>query len=194
MGWLSPDEHTLSTFEKPFNIFARVAAGVMIQPDMEKEQLALGKFADKFVICKNRPENDEHWDSEDPEWVGQASMSLRHRFLTTKNLHWSWFNALTFGRRDPQRGGSTIIEAVAEVQSMKAACMAYAANTKGWSTNLGMFVHVFGHNSVNSLHVHLVDMDVVGPTFHAAAYKNCPLDAVLKVLTEEQAASRPATT
>lgn len=189
MGWVDIDTNLLTTNDKPFNVFARVAGGVMSQPNMESEQEGLGEFKDRYMICKNRPENDEHWDSEDPEWLGKASMSLRHRFLTTKNLHWSWFNALTFGREDQHKGGSSLAEAVAEVQAMKAACLAYAANTPGWSADVGMFVHVFGHNSVNSLHVHIIDMSVTGPTFDKYRYKNCPLDAVLKVLMEELAAS-----
>jgi len=27
------------------------------------------------VVCCNRAENDEHWQSSAPEWVGKASMS-----------------------------------------------------------------------------------------------------------------------
>lgn len=33
---------------------------------------------------------------------------------------------------------------------------------------------------VNSLHLHLVDMKAIGPTFKKLDYKNCPLNAVLK--------------
>ena len=90
-GWVDRETKSLTTGTKPFNIFARVASGVMAQPDMEAENAALGEYSQRFMICRNRPENDEHWDSEDPEWVGKASMSIRHRFLTTRNLHWSWF-------------------------------------------------------------------------------------------------------
>merc|ERR1719203_72456 len=100
----------------PFNCFARVAAGVMIQPGMDIEQKALGKFQDNFVICCNRPENDEHWDSEDPEWVGRASMSLHHRFLTTKDPHWQWFNSLVFGLVPQHAGGVSREEALAQCE------------------------------------------------------------------------------
>ena len=31
---------------------------------MEEEQAALQSYGERFVVCKNRPENDEHWDSE----------------------------------------------------------------------------------------------------------------------------------
>merc|ERR1719215_120453 len=68
---------------------------------------------------------------------------------------------------------------------MKAAALYYASQCPGWSDQVGMFVHVFGHNSVNSLHIHILDLTCVGPTFHKYSYKNCPLDAIIKVLREE---------
>jgi len=35
---------------------------------------------------------------------------------------------------------------------------------------------------VNSLHLHLVDMKAIGPTFKKLDYKNCPLNNVLKAV------------
>jgi hypothetical protein len=55
------------------------------------------EFQAKYIIANNLPANDSHWDSDDPGWVGKASMSKRHRFLIRRNLHWRWFNALIFG-------------------------------------------------------------------------------------------------
>merc|ERR1712050_484296 len=126
-GLIDRDHDTLTTGKQPFNVFARVASGEMTQPGMDKENEALGEFRDKFVICCNRPENDEHWDSEDPFWIGRSSMSRRHRFLTTKDLHWQWFNALVFGLVDEDMGGVDVKTAVAEVESMKAAALTYAS-------------------------------------------------------------------
>ena len=34
----------------------------------------------KYIIANNLPANDAHWDSDDPAWIGKASMSKRHRF------------------------------------------------------------------------------------------------------------------
>lgn len=31
---------------------------------MEEEQVALKTYGQLFKVCKNRPENDAHWDSE----------------------------------------------------------------------------------------------------------------------------------
>lgn len=195
-GWVDRAGNRLTVGTKPFNIFARIAAGEMKQPGMEEEQALLGDFSQKFIVCSNRPEADEHWDSEDPEWVGKASMSRRHRFLTTKDLDWQWFNVLAWGMVDSTATAAESLAAMrtaaAELEALKAAALAYAAGCRGWSGQVGMFFHVFGHNSVNSLHLHLIDMKTIGPTFWKLDFKNCPLDAVLKVFNEEIAALAPA--
>jgi len=190
-GYVDMVTGQLTTGDKPFNLFARCAAGAMQQLGMEAENEALGDFRDRFMICCNKPENDEHWDSEDPQWLGKASMSQRHRFLTTKNLHWQWFNALAFGMVAPEDGGEDLANIITELQAMQTAALTYAAARK-WSTNVGLFVHVFGHNSVNSLHIHILDMDVLGPTGRKFEYKNTPFNDVLEVLKEEAAAKLSA--
>merc|ERR1712083_356602 len=50
---------------------------------------------------------------------------------------------------------------------------------------VGMFVHVYAHCSVNSFHLHILDMDYLGPTYEKLAYKNLPLEDVIAVLEEE---------
>lgn len=184
-GFVDPDTGLLSLAERPFNVFAHLAAGRMVQPGMEREQEALGDYGRKFHICANQLQNDLHWDSQDPRWIPKASMGRRHRFLTTKNLHWQWFNPLTFGLVPPEEGGVVPRDALLEVEEMKAAALHYARHVGGWSGSVGLFVNVFGHNNVNSLFVHVLDMAELGPGFEHHARKNCPLDEVLKVLREE---------
>merc|ERR1711920_33739 len=80
-----------------FNVFARIAAGVMKQPTMVEAQSYLGKYQDEFAVACNRPECNDNWNNSSPAWVGKASMSKRHTLLIVKNLHWEWFNVITFG-------------------------------------------------------------------------------------------------
>lgn len=194
-GWVDRQTSQLTTGLRPFNIFARCACGEQKQPDMEEEQAAVPhEYRSRFQVCKNRAENDEHWADEDPEWVGKASMARRHRFLTTKDLAWHWFNVLSFGFAEDNFSASSLASASAAVEfieAMKAVALAYAA-AMGWSSQVGLFFHVFGHNSVNSLHLHIVDLTEVGPGFEKLSYKNCPLDAVLEVLREELAVCQAA--
>jgi len=163
----------------------------MEYPGYQAEQMALGKYQNDYCICKNRPECDEHWDSSEPEWVGKASMSERHRFLTTRNLHWSMFNALIFGLVPQEEGGNSLTKVIAEVEGMRAAALTYTMNVGGWSDQVGLFFHVFGHNTVNSLHMHILDLKVTGPTFEYFSYKNCKVEDILKVLHEELDAREP---
>jgi len=188
-GFIDPVTGNLTTGTRPFNVFARIGGGVMTQPGLEKDQEYLQEFKDHFIICSNLPANDEHWDSDDKEWVGKASMSKRHRFLTLKDLHWQWFNVLGFGLLPESKGGAGLGRSVALVEVMKAAALRYTSLCPGWSDRVGLFFHVFGHNSVNSLHLHILDMSELGPTFWHYEYKNCPLDVVLKVLKEEASAN-----
>mmetsp|Transcript_12789 Transcript_12789/g.22637 ORF Transcript_12789/g.22637 Transcript_12789/m.22637 type:complete len:722 (-) Transcript_12789:17-2182(-) len=185
MGFIDSSNELLTTGTTPFNVFARIASGAMKQPGMEAEQAYLGDFQDFFVIACNRPENDEHWDSEDPEWVSKASMSKRHRFLIMKDMHWQWFNALGFGLVPQSRGGVGLGPAITMVEKMKEAALTYTSKAPGWSGHTGLFFHVFGHNTVNSMHLHIIDLDSVGPAFWHFEFKNCPLDVVLKVMQEE---------
>ena len=105
-GFIDPVTGNLTTGTRPFNVLLALVGGVMTQPGMDKEQEYLQEFKDHFIICSNLPANDEHWDSDDKEWVGKASMSKRHRFLTCKDLHWQWFNVLGFGLLPESKGGA----------------------------------------------------------------------------------------
>ena len=58
---------------------------------------------------------------------------------------------------------------------------------EGWSGNTGLFFHVYPHNSVQSFHLHIVDLDVTGPTYEVMKYKNMPAEDVLAVLRAEAA-------
>ena len=84
----------------------------MAQPEMAAANALLdAPAAERFLLACNRKENDEHWASDDRQWVGRASMSERHRFLLLKppaGLDFDHFNVLVMGVRGPgllRRGG-----------------------------------------------------------------------------------------
>ncbi|CAE7742245.1 FNTB [Symbiodinium pilosum] len=176
-------------------VFADQAAASYTGSTANKQSFLLHWQA-KYLIANNLPTNDAHWDSDDPSWVGKASMSKRHRFLIRRNLHWRWFNALVFGMLDDQErvfpAGKCCPDTVSEIKMMKEAALTWvegARESEGWSHNIGLFFHVYGHNSVNSLHLHVVDLDFTGPSFESQKFKNLPIDAVLQVLEQEAAAT-----
>eukprot|EP00900_Chrysochromulina_parva_P019833 jgi/Chrpa1/27851/Chrysochromulina_OHIO_Genome00010323-RA len=171
----------------PFNVFACVASGHVVQPGMKEENAAIGGFGDRFVVACNRPENDANWASAAPEWVGKASMGQRHRFLTTRDLTWAWFNVLSVGLDGRE---SALREGLATLDAMHEAAQAFARGTPGWSDapeRLGLFFHCFPYNSVPSIHMHIVDLGATGPTFEDQRHKNLPFAAVRAVLADELA-------
>lgn len=126
----------------------------------------------------------------DPAQAGKSSMSARHRFLTVKNLNWQWFNILTFGLGDNSGGGSAhtrLVSAITKLKRMKQAAHQFTTATEAWSPvdNVGLFFHVYGWNSVNALHLHIVDGAATGPTYDTCQHKNLPLSAALEVFLAE---------
>ena len=104
-----------------------------------------------------------------------------HRFLLLRDLKWGCFNALVLGLG----GKDELQEAVEMLEAARAAAKDFARADVGWSRNLGLYFHCYPHNSVQAFHLHLVDLEAVGPSFEACAHKHLPLNAVLDVLKAE---------
>lgn len=159
---------------KPFNPFARIIVGKMENPCKDVTN------NDDYVILQNRPDNDANWNSDDPAWVGKSSMSKNHKFLSPKLDTWSCFNVLTLGMGKDL----SLDEAVDMLNEMKDVAMKYAKQ-KAWSMNIGLYFHCYPFNSIQTLHLHIVDLDTIGPSFEALAYKNLSLDDVKSCLLDE---------
>jgi hypothetical protein len=113
--------------------------------------------------------------------------------MTCRDLSWQWFNVMSFGLEGDAASLRTAIEML---EAMQAAARVFAQKTPGWSADparLGMFFHCYPNNSVNSLHMHLVDLSATGPSFAHLAPKNLPLADVLHVLRDELADAEGAT-
>lgn len=178
LGFVNDQEH-LTTGTKPFNVFARIGAGVMKQESMLADQLLIGKHQERFMVACNRAECDDNWESTDPAWLGKASMAKHHRFLITKDMHWKWFNVLVFGMLDNLRESIEFLEAMHEAAKM------YVTTKEGWPQRVGFFFHVYALSSVNSLHLHIVDLENCGPTYHKMEHKNMNIEDVINVLKRE---------
>lgn len=156
--------------DSPFNVFARITAGVYVQEEMvgEAERMSLAHQAYFMPACGR----------------GKTNMSDRHRFMLIKDLSWWWFNALVIG----MKGAGALEESIRIVTEMEKASREYAsASDLGWSSNIGLYFHVYGHNSVNSLHLHIVDLDATTKFYDELNYKNLPVGEVLATLKAELA-------
>lgn len=185
LGFVDGVSGHLTIGDVPFNIFARIAAGKTAQEDMDQEQAALGDYATRFIACRNIKERDDLWNSTVQQNMRIASMSRKHRMLTTKNLSWQWFNPLVFGLIPPEEGGASRQESLRELEAMKAAALQYAKTVGGYSDNVGLYVNCYGHSEVNALFLHILDDSALGPSFKLHNHKNCPIDEILHVLREE---------
>ena len=58
-------------------------------------------------------------------------------------------------------------------------------DSKDHLVDIGLFFHCYPHCSVNSLHLHIVDLSEIGPTYPVFKHKNLPMDSVLKALDKE---------
>merc|ERR1719174_1097252 len=109
-------------------------------------------------------------------------MSKHHCFLTVKDLNWQWFNILTFGLQDVTAG----VDKLCEIHD---AAMMFVKNRNqfdGSYEDPAFFVHVYGHCTVMSFHLHMVDLAYVGPTFKALAFKNLRIEDCISALKREE--------
>ena len=188
LAGIADEQHNLTTGFKPFNIFARLAGGVMAQKGMEEANGYLGDDGEHFMVACNLPKNDEMWEDGTKEWLGKASMAKNHRFMLIRSLEWRWFNALVYGMSDDE----DLDEAIELLEHMKRAALAFtrADKTTTWSEDpkkIGLYFHCYPHCSVNHTHLHIVDLSMAGPTHEHLRFKNLKLDDVIAVLKEEKA-------
>ena len=99
----------------------------------------------------------------------------------------------------------TLESALACLRTMREAAFAFVKEDakSGWSlreketwqketnqtvvelADIGLYFHCYPHAAVNSLHLHIVDLSEVGPTYEACRFKNLSMDMVLTALDKE---------
>lgn len=161
----------LTTGLKPFNVFARYASYEMKNP---VDQTIIQDYMRDWMVCHNKPENDMNWNDVNNKTVsmcGPDNHGPGHVFITTKDLHWTNFNISTI----------VLSKKVEFLKKLKMVAEEYVKQRK-W-TKAGFYFHCFPHNSVNSLHLHIVNEDekYIGHMHSECRYKNLPLDVAIKV-------------
>ncbi|MBL7544182.1 MAG: hypothetical protein JNL11_10210 [Bdellovibrionaceae bacterium] len=176
---------------KPFNPFARLASGDD-KPAYGNilQSLGLSESDCDFIVVKNLPVNDANWNNLEKASKGEASMGLRHRFIIPRDPYWSSFNVLTIGLG---KRSNDLEKSISFLKSMKKAALDYVSKDRAvnkgsdheWSENIGLFFHVFPFNSVQYLHLHVVDLDATGAAFGHMYHKNLNIDYVINQLELE---------
>lgn len=161
----------LSTGTKPFNVFARLASYAM---ENHTDQTIIEEYMEDWMVCHNKPENDMNWNDVNNKacsMCGPDDNGPGHVFITTKNLHWKNFNITTI----------VLSKNVEFLMKLKEVAEEYVTQRK-WK-KVGFYFHCFPHNSVNSLHLHIVNENekYIGHMHGECAYKNLPLDVAIEV-------------
>lgn len=161
----------LTTDDHPFNVFAKYGSFVLKNL---VDQSILGKYAEHWMVCHNKPECDNDWDNVNNNNVsmcGPDENGPGHVFITTQDLNWKLFNITTIVLSKNVK----FLLRLKEVAS-------YYARQRGWG-KAGFYFHCFPHNTVNSLHLHVCNEDenYIGHAHTFAQYKNLSLDAAITV-------------
>ena len=164
------DEDMLRIEGGPFNFFAMVANGKI--PNVV-DQSIIGDYSKDWMICHNKPENDENWNNEEFPAGSMAEADENgpgHVFITTKRLHMKYFNILAIA----------LDGNVELLKEMKKVAMRYAKK-RNWS-NPGFYFHCFPYNSVQSLHLHVVNLDRTGINYENYKYKNLSIEDAITAI------------
>ncbi|CAK9012493.1 unnamed protein product [Durusdinium trenchii] len=171
----------MTTGMQPYNFLAHIISGDLVQRKCEVEQEYLGPHRVNFVVAHNKPESEEMWSSSDPSWIGKASMSQNHRFLAFKSLRWENFNVISIGLEC----GSML--ALENLKAMKDAATHWVQSAPGWSENTGFYLAVWPLTTIPCMHLHMVDLSCIGPSFERLSKKMLPLNDAIQVLEAEVA-------
>lgn len=109
-----------------------------------------------------------------------GSMSMYHQFLVVRDSSANLFNGLLFGYNLFRNSSDkTVLNTLYEMEIIASL---WAESKKIPHKYLGCFFHIYPNNSVNSLHMHMVDTreEHLGKAWKVGQYKNLPLKDLIK--------------
>ena len=168
--------NTVNVSQIPFTFLKMLPT---ISPDHPSQSPIPKHIRSKYAILKNRPEfggigpDDPHWATAKTN--PSASMSAYHQFVAVRDFSWSLFNALTFGEDPEYQSRKAVLTMLQDLESI-----AINWATQHGIANVGCFFHVYPFNSVQSLHMHMVDLNPenLGAAWEECAPVNTPLSSV----------------
>jgi hypothetical protein len=169
-GILESNTYRISTNK---NIFAKFIAGEIMP--------SYGDASDHpdFFFAHNLQINDDNVHNAHPQWLGKASMSETHKFIVPRDLSdWTNLSGLTLGIGGPEEAK----KAIEMLECMKEYAIKKVEINE---ENLGFYLHISPFNSINLLHLHVIDMQRAGPSFSELSFKNLALNEMLQVLSDE---------
>ena len=174
------NERKLEYGRTPNYIFRKFKTNNTMKDEIEK----LVDYPEFFITRNKISEQIQYSDSE------LGSISKNHRLLITRSKNWKRFNVLTMGL-----GGDikSFEDDIAFLKTMKRAAEYYIKETRnklGWpaeSKDIGLFFHCFPQNTIDVLHLHIVDIKSYNTTNTLVKHsnKNLHIDNVILELESE---------
>jgi hypothetical protein len=165
----------------PFTFFT-----VMDNANATDQQLIPVNIRRKYIILRNKPElggtgYNNKWKmnaKKNPD----ASMSAHHQFVGVKAMDWDKFNALTFGMGECG-SNKKVLKMLDELQEI---ANNWAKKRRIPKKYLGCYFHIYPFNSVQSLHMHMVDIrkEHRGVAWSINKHKNMPLEILKQYFNE----------
>lgn len=162
------------------NVFLKIIDGIVEYPNMLLDN-GLEKYSQSYQLFGNLEFNDANYLSTKEEHLGKVSMSKFHKFISPKTTDFTYMNALTLCVDNNNNKVEQVLDKLVEMKSL---AIEYA--NKNGITNIGLYVHVYPLNSIQLLHIHILDKDNLSPTYDYVNYKNLELDDVISVLTKKK--------
>jgi hypothetical protein len=175
---LSPPEAAKKGFI-PFTFFSTMK---FANPE---DQALIPQLREKYIILRNKPELGGI-GPEDPNWKTaqfneNASMSAYHQFVGVKNMNWDLFNVLTFGLEPGSITPNSKEAVILMLNELQTIGNAWAESKCIPREYLGLYFHVYPFNSVQSLHMHMVDKreQHEGVAMKINQHKNMPISEIM---------------
>lgn len=157
------------------NFFLKVVKSEIDYPNL-LAMANMSHYSDSYCIVNNLPEHDKNYLSPNTECSNKVSMSRFHKFICPKTDDPTYMNAIMF---------QSNTEIIKKLQAMETIAREFAG--KHGVTNVGLYVHCFPLNSIQLLHIHILDLDHVGRGFEYNNHKNLKLCDVISVLLDMRA-------
>jgi hypothetical protein len=173
------------------NFFAKVVNGLVKNPivhpanvdvsHLQTDSFGVPIWHQDYVIFQNLPENDANWFTDINAKPGTASMSSFHKFIVPKFDHWASYNVLTLGFWGNKLASKSALKMLDEMETL---AITYSKACGIDPKNLDLVFHC-AHNSIWSLHMHILDKSHLGPSYQYNIYKHLTLASVREVLQTE---------
>ena len=162
--------------ELPFTFYKNIEP-----PDGDYQKVIPEHLRSKFAIATNQAEYggigpNESWKTA--KTMEKGSMSMFHQFLIVRDTHSSLFNALTLGL-DDKMNNKEVYDMLCDMELI---ANSWAEKNGIPQEYLGCYFHIYPFNSIQSLHMHMIDTrsESLGKAWSFNVHKNLPLHDLQK--------------